>query len=402
VARTTGLWRDGVRVGDLQTRNDLDLRLRYTQEAMDLWPARKPLVSCSLLMQPGRQDALPFAEGLLPEGDALRSMAAEAGVVPNRTFDLLRRFGRDVAGAFVVADAPPTSRDGSAVPYGEGALEDAVSDLDQHPLDIRDDSELSIAGFENKLLLVRTGTGGWARPAGGLPSTHILKRDNRGHPGIVRAEAAALRIAARSGLTTITPEVLTLGTHDCLLVDRFDRETDDGVTRRVHQEDLCQATGRSAQAQRGRAKYEQHGGPGFLHMARLLDDYAEDPASELERLAGAMTFTVLIGNGDAHGKNLAVLHRTPGTIELAPLYDTVPTALWPALKDRAAMHVGGQTRLSAITREDLVREASRWPLSRAHATRVVRDAIDRITDAAPDCGHEDLTRYVLRRAGTLG
>jgi drug/metabolite transporter (DMT)-like permease len=50
-------------------------------------------------------------------------------------------------------------------------------------------------------------------------------------------------------------------------------------------------------------------------------------------------FTVVIGDADAHGKNVSLLHPTPGRISLAPLYDTVPTALWPSLRPTAAMLV---------------------------------------------------------------
>lgn len=401
MAEQTHVWLGDVRVGDLRTRNGLDLRLRYSDEALERWPVRRPVVSCSLLLQRGPQDALPFAEGLLPEGDALRAMAQEAGVVPDRTFELLHRFGRDVAGALVISDEQPTDRDGSAAIYDGSALGEAVSDLDQRPLDLHDDSELSIAGFENKLLLIRTPDGRWARPVGGMPSTHILKRDNRRHPGIVHAEAAALRIAREIGLTTIVPQIQRLGAYDCLIVDRFDRTTEGGATRRLHQEDLCQATGRSAQGHRGREKYEQYGGPTFEDMAELLDAYAEQPTEQLERLVEAMVFTVLIGNGDAHGKNLSILHPAPGTIELAPLYDTVPTALWPELKDRAAMRINGREQLSAVTFDDLLREASRWPISRSQGDRVLRSAIERIADVAPRCGHDALTGFVRDRATSL-
>lgn len=101
-------------------------------------------------------------------------------------------------------------------------------------------------------------------------------------------------------------------------IDRFDRVVDaDGRLRRIHQEDLCQATGTSPRSRRGRATYEEHGGPGFLRLAELLSAYAADPLRELEQLVRVLTFTVLIGNGDAHAKNLALLHPTAETVALA-------------------------------------------------------------------------------------
>jgi serine/threonine-protein kinase HipA len=398
--RTT-VWLDGIAVAELETRSGVDLRLRYTAESMERWPALSPVLSCSLPLTRRRQDALAFGEGVLPEGQALASMASDAKVAVNATFALLRRYGRDVAGALVVADERPGIRPGAAVPYAAGALDAAVSGLDQHPLDLQDDSELSIAGFQDKLLLIRTDDG-WARPAGGRPSTHILKRDNLRHRGIVVAEAAALRIAAAVGITTITPQVVELGGFPCLIVDRFDRAVDArGGVRRIHQEDLCQATGTSPTAQRGRAKYEDHGGPGFVRLAELLNAYGADPVRELEQLVRVLTFTVLIGNGDAHAKNLALLHPTAETVALAPVYDPVPTALWPGLADRAAMHVGGRRRLSEVTLDDIHREVRRWPIAAARAAAVVAETIDGVADAAGDCGHDGLAAFVRTRAAAL-
>lgn len=54
-----------------------------------------------------------------------------------------------------------------------------------------------------------------------------------------------------------------------------------------------------------------------------------------------MVFNTLIGNGHSHAKDLSVLIDDDGRIRLAPLYDTVPTRLWPSLKDRDALWVDG-------------------------------------------------------------
>lgn len=86
------------------------------------------------------------------------------------------------------------------------------------------------------------------------------------------------------------------------------RVLEDQAVRRMHQEDLCQALAIDPRGQRGRAKYERAGGPSLRQAAELLDTYSPDPQAELDRLARIVAFTVLIGNADAHGKNLALLH----------------------------------------------------------------------------------------------
>src|SRR5581483_9097662 len=187
------------------------------------------------------------------------------------TYHLLARFGRDVAGALVIGDPP--KRRGHVEPYTPETLEAEVAELPGRPLGLHDDSELSVAGIQNKLLLVRLENGGWGRPVHGHPSTHILKLDDARHPGLVDAEASCLRIARAIGLTTIDPELVTIGEQRCLIVERFDRVTVDGSVARIHQEDVCQALARDPEAARGRGKYERFGGPSLVEVAGLLESW---------------------------------------------------------------------------------------------------------------------------------
>jgi serine/threonine-protein kinase HipA len=329
---------------------------------------------------------LPFFLGLLPEGQALATMAAQAQLAANDVFGLLDRYGRDVAGALVIGSEGPEPSEGQVEPYEGEALSEAVEDLEEHPLGSHDDSELSLAGLQDKLLLIRLGDGGWGRPVGGRPSTHILKREGPRFPGLIEAEAECLALARSVSLTTVETETLELGGYSCMIVSRFDRVVDAaGAVRRVHQEDLCQALGIDPSGARGRAKYEQGAaGPSWKQAAELLDAYGADPRGELDRLVAVVTYTVAIGNADAHGKNLAFLHPDAETISLAPLYDTVPTALWPRLRSDAAMAIGGQVKLADIGVEDIVREALRWSHPADRARRIATETLEQIVAAIED------------------
>jgi serine/threonine-protein kinase HipA len=173
-------------------------------------------------------------------------------------------------------------------------------------------------------------------------------------------------------------------------VERYDRTVTDGVVHRVHQEDACQALGIDPAAREGgRGKYESHGGPSLARIARLLTAYGAEPDGELVRLLERVTFTVAIGDADAHGKNISLLHATAEHVRLAPLYDTVPTALWPQLRPTAAMHINGRTLLSDVTREDLLREARHWGLGSRPANRAVTEVIERLRAAAPQLPTRD-------------
>jgi serine/threonine-protein kinase HipA len=104
--------------------------------------------------------------------------------------------------------------------------------------------------------------------------------------------------------------------------------------------------------------------------------------AELLQLVRAATFNVLTGNADAHGKNVALLHPAPGLVSLAPMYDTVPTALWPNLRADAAMTVNGRIQLDDVAPDDIAAEARHWRLDSGEARQVAIDTARAVVDAA--------------------
>jgi serine/threonine-protein kinase HipA len=163
---------------------------------------------------------------------------------------------------------------------------------------------------------------------------------------------------------------------------RFDRTTGGAGVGRLHAEDAGQALGRDPEAARGRGQYESSGGPSLRAVAALLAAHAEDPDRELTRLVVAATFTVLIGNADAHGRNVALLHPRPGVVALAPLYDTVPTTSWSTARTDAAMSVNGRWALRSLTLDDLEAEGASWGLGRRKVRREAWRTAERVRDLA--------------------
>ena len=338
---------------------------------------------------------------MLPEGQLLQAFAAEANVASYDTFGLLARFGRDVAGAAVIAETDPAVRLGGIAPYTPESLSEEVAGLEDRPLGIHDDSELSLAGLQNKLLLVKTSEG-WARPTGGRPSTHILKVEDRRFPGLATMEAAALKLASAVELTSVEVQVDSFAGIPCIIVSRFDRRVSDDKVDRIHQEDACQALGIDPGGAEGKAKYEAQGGPSFRDVAGLLDRYSAHPLDQLLQLVAVATFTVCIDNADAHGKNVGFIYREPGVIGLAPLYDTVPTALWPRLRTRAAMTINHRVNLTDVTLADLGAEAVAWRLSRGSAIEMAVSIAEKLLAAVESEGIPDeLAMHVRERSRNL-
>ena len=367
------VWLHGIRVADVEARGFADLRLRHTAAALDRWPVNTPLISCSLRVSRTWQPASPYLRGLLPEGRHLAAAAQAANLATSDTYGLLLRYGRDVAGALVITrhdDEPDVNRWGIE-PYDDESLARAVGALDDGGEIVHPDSELSIAGLQNKLLLVATADS-WARPTGGRPSTHILKLDDALRPGLIDAEHHALLLAGLLGISASDPQVIDIRGRRCLIVRRFDRFVSDAWVGRVHQEDACQAVGIPHERHDGRGKYESAGGPSFRSIAGLLESDARRPTEQLVALAKLMTLTAVIGNADGHGKNVALLHDADGYIKLAPAYDTVPTMLWPQLRTRLGMSIGGIADVADVSRDALINETRGWHVN----PRVAADTVD--------------------------
>jgi serine/threonine-protein kinase HipA len=109
---------------------------------------------------------------------------------------------------------------------------------------------------------------------------------------------------------------------------------------RFHQEEICQALGLAPEH-----KYAEHNGPTLTDVFRLVREHGADPA-RLIRLTQPVVTGVALGNADAHGKNMSLLLRCDGMVDLAPAYDAVPTGLFEDLDRTLAMPIGTATTAS--------------------------------------------------------
>jgi serine/threonine-protein kinase HipA len=397
-AKHLGVWLNGVKVARLEAKKPWDVRCRYEPGVLAEGEANRPLLSCSLPVIRQSQDATPWVRGLLPEGNHLLALASMARVPTNYYADLLARYGRDIAGAFTIGTEPPEPRQWSLDPYSDDELvEELQLVLDAPGFAVRDDSELSIAGLQNKLLVTSLPDGKWARPCNGHPSTHIMKLADGRDAGLLAAEHACMQLARMVGLTTVATDLVMFNNMEVLIVERYDRRINplSGTIERLHQEDACQALGIDIDSNQGRGKYERFGGPTFVQIAGLLDRFG-DSAVDHRNLLRAMVFTSVIGNADAHGKNVSFLIDTDtGAITLAPLYDTVPTALWPRLRTALAMSVDAQFDLPSV--EQFLREATRWGMGSSQAEQVVSEFIAELRNAIALSTHTAVTALVMSR-----
>ena len=401
------IWLYGRPVAVVTRERKNRLRLSYTDEAQDSYPGGTPLLSLALPLTPDRYPngvTRAFLDGLLPEGEARATIADDFGLAPNDAFGLLAALGRDCAGALVVlpeGDSPPLPRRAQVAEWlSADDLAALVANLHSAPLGVDRNVRLSLAGVQEKLLLVRLPDGSWGRPVEGVPSTHILKPEIAGFENTVENEAFCMRVAKHLGLPVAEVETILVGGSPVLCVERFDRRIDpDGTVHRIHQEDLCQAMGLPP-----KKKYEQEGGPTLARVARILQDVA-DPASPTALLR-AVTLNVALGNCDAHGKNFSLLHTESGALRLAPLYDLISTRLYP-LDPKLAMYVDSVQKVDRVTADRIVNEAGEWGLPKKAAEETVFDLLDHLPDAVSAAAAEidglppELPEMVTERVGRL-
>jgi serine/threonine-protein kinase HipA len=369
VADELAVWLYGERVAVIDRERGRP-RLVYTSEALDRYALGTPLLSLSLPVGNRRYSqgvVRPFLDGLLPEEESRRSIARDVGVRPDDTYGLVAALGRDCAGAVVIqpADDPPPPRPTTATaePLTSNELEALVANLRSAPLGAGGRVRISLAGVQEKLVLTRMPDGNWGRPVDGTPSTHILKPEIAAYPQTVENEAFCMRLARHLGLAVAAVQTTEVAGRKLIVVERYDRTLSaDGSVERIHQEDFCQATGTTPDM-----KYEEDGGPSLRRIAGILQSLAAPDS--LISLLQAVTLNVLIGNGDAHAKNLSLLHEASGALTLAPLYDLMCTLHYG--DDRLAMYIDDVRRTNRVTIERLANEAVYWGISRERATATI-------------------------------
>lgn len=281
-----------------------------------------------------------FFENLLPEGGVREALARYVHLEPDDVFGLLARFGEESAGALTLL--PPGAEYPSEKGYDElsrDQLREWIAERPQLPfITAGGSARMSLAGAQHKLAVHRRGSD-FLLPRGGASSA-IIKPDNgrpEQFPFCPANEHFCMSLAREVGLTVPRSEIQHIP-EPIYIVDRFDRFVVDDVVRRCHQIDLCQLLGKWP-----KYKYESDGGGVTFSASYLALDSTRQPAVSRKRLLDWLMFNYVIGNSDAHAKNISFLVGRGG-IDLAPAYDLLCVAAYGMDYDYMAMTIGGEVR----------------------------------------------------------
>lgn len=388
--RALDVWLYGIRIARLSEPSRLRLRLDFTEEALDVFGEGSRVLSLALpISQRPVRDSLgasgqqvsAFIEGLLPEGNLRRHIASAAGVSVTDTMGLLEHVGAECAGAIQVLADGAIPGAGHIRRLADREVIGLVANLPTYQLPEGAMVQASLAGIQDKVLLVALPDGAWGWPEAGAASTHIIKPEPLGGAitHLVQAEDWALRVAREADVKAAQSRLQRFEEREALVVTRYDRSP---TGERLHQEDFCQALGLDPQA-----KYESTSeattlGTRLRRLARAAAARAHDPDAFRLALLQAVTFNVVIGNGDAHSKNYALMIDRDGSVSPAPIYDAAPVMhLDPRFKN-AGHVINGKSRIDVIDVDDLAAEAASWGMGGKRAVAAVRSCMERVHECA--------------------
>jgi serine/threonine-protein kinase HipA len=313
----------------LQDRNQ-KMSFSYQKEAIEAISLSMPLKEKTF----DDKNCRKFFRGYLPEDPKrLDAMCQEIGSHQKETFQLLKQYGKECNGAITFCPISEVS-EFPENPLIQAHVHNANKDFklsDSFGLFSGNDLKIPVCIIEDKV----------ATKDPGSPSTHFLKISDKNK---ITNEYLCLLMAKDLGISSVTAKLYPLKKEFGLLVDRYDRKIIDfHHVQSFHQEDFLQALGYFASY-----KFEWDKGPSLKECFAILQKTIVPAVARLQMVKRVM-FNYLIGNTQAHGKNISLLYLNQSKPILAPLYSVVAT-----LDDsqKMAMKIGEHDVIEEISFND--------------------------------------------------
>lgn len=393
---TLNVWTNGHHVGYLWRDERNEMGFQYSPEWLEnpvRFPVSKTLPLRTEPYEPGSENRVAhhYFANLLPEANSRIRICREKKISVDNDFELLRAIGGECAGALsILGDEPQIT----APQYRQLNDKDLTKLLvKRNPSVVVEKGDnpprLSLAGAQDKAPL-KYENGKFYIPLGNAISTHILKYRLRDINHVPAYETITMWTASELKLDICDIDYYTHEDESFTLSKRYDRTlTSDGLIR-LHQEDFCQASGRSSSS-----KYEHEGGPTFAECLQLVKAHSTQPLKDIPRLIQWQVFNYLVGNSDAHAKNLSFLYGQDNTTRLSPFYDLIAIHAWPShvFNHDLALSIGGETNINNIKRAHWEKLADECETSFKLFDTAIKQFSDGIVDAFDTAKHRFETAH---------
>lgn len=390
---------EGQLVGSLTLRDSLQMQFEYSSE----WsrsPSSFPIsISLPLDGSFDLSSSHRFFANLLPEANVRLQICRSLGISQDNDFALLKAIGGDCAGALTITQQSATSGKQSHNDSDEQRYEEITEDQLASwsvgtpeafsAITGRNDIRLSLAGAQDKLP-VHVQDGRIFVPIGNTPSTHLLKFASPFYSHLPENETFVTMLARSVGLPAVEIVLRKTQRASVALITRYDRVFKENHYRRLHQEDFCQALGISPVS-----KYQKEGGPSLQQCAEILRSHSTFPVVDLQRLVNWCLFNLIVGNADAHGKNISLLYDDRQSIRLAPFYDLVCTRNYDNISRHLAMSLGGESDPGQIGLSHLQKLATDLRINAKTLVSTATRLCDQISDAINETAQSFESRFGL-------
>ncbi len=309
-----------------------------------------------------RQKLPPFFSNLLPEGELREYVLRNLKIHMDHEFEMFSELGRDLPGAItareLLSDEIP--------PY---ALEGRPEIKPGRLLRKEDDNErFSLSGVLMKFSMFEKegdffiskskNIGQWIIK---VPSTRFLQVPLNEYSSMRLAQAAGIKIPdiRLVKLNNIKgfPDIKMPDEEFAYAVNRFDRKHD----KRIHTEDFAQVFEFYPAEKYKRTNYDT--------VARTIYNVFPDAHIDIQEFMARLIVNIMIGNGDAHRKNVSLLSRDDH-VALSPAYDLVSSRLViPEEADELALTLNG--RQNRLMRSDFLAFAAHVHIAEEYAVQKI-------------------------------
>jgi serine/threonine-protein kinase HipA len=302
-------------------------------------------------------DIKNFLKNLLPEGENLDDISIFLQISKYNTFGLIEEIGKDIVGAINFYDKVPTIQTKQFIEISKEELIKKVKNINYENILVWNGKvRLSIAGVGKKLpVMIKNKKIGFAE--GLYASTHILKFDKK-ELHLVENEYLSLKLAKKVGLDVNEAEILEMENEKILMVKRFDRFYDEkkDIVFKNHIIDGVQLLNMppAYKYQKVFGENSVIEGVSIKKLSDTIDKYTKEPIKEKSKLLNWILFNLIIGNSDAHGKNIS-FYIDNGGISITPFYDILNTVMYKDIYDtKLSMSIGDNFNLDSLEYSDLI------------------------------------------------